>query len=403
MYFMKIIYYYYSDSLMRVLEKYNVELPQELKNELLDTIDVELIKELIKDGSFEIEIPFNGAKTCIQLEILQRNLSTFLGPIKDKLPVFCFFHHFKSSFFSNFVKKQYSEFLFVPLADNASLPESSSHDSCIEMLNLAVESAINIVVDAVEGNVTLQQMEFDLSKDTSEEFAKFEFYVKAFHNCSEHKGHEGIDALLSLANIRNGMLSIEEVCTQCELVHCLEDPTFRELSTYAEMLRTPEKIVLNQAPEIKAKFCQSLPNYDGDFDIYFMLFKELKNSFAYIHFCRKMGFVGEEGKRSFYAQRNLITQEIQYMLEQTALDDLWDAYTTLYYFIDSSITYNAWMNGLEQLGNIQTRVNQIKALRQHSLVQLERIFNRQEVSILIVCPNMTNDFIITELNKRNHL
>ena len=365
---------------MRILEEYRVMIPQELRKELEDAIDTEMIKEFISDGSSEVEIPFDGTKTCVELELLLKELEKFLGPLQSDLPFFCFFHHYGSRFFATFVENKYSELLLetsLPLTDNP-----TSYEISTKMLHLAVEGAIAVVLDAVKGNITLKHMQLELSKDTSKEFALFEFFTNQFYKYYEPQGHTGIEALLSLASFQNGMLIIEEVCTQCELVHCLEDSTFQELCEYAKILRFPETVVLNKAPEIKASFCKNLPNYNGNFDVYFELFNELKNSFAYIQFCRKMGFVGEEGKRSFYAQRNLITQEIQYMLEQRALDDLWDAYTTLYYFIDSSITYHAWINGLKQLGNIETRVMQIKALQQHSILQLEQLFSRQEVSIL---------------------
>ena len=356
---------------MRILEEYRIPIPQKLRKELEENIDIEMIEKVISDGSIEVEIPFDGTKTCVELEQLLKELETFLGPLQSDLPFFCFFHHYGSRFFATFVENKYSEL------------NSTSYESCTKRLHLAVEGAITVVLDAVKGNITLKDMQLELSKDTSKEFALFEFFTHEFYKYYEPQGHAGIEALLSLASFRNGMLIIEEVCTQCELVHCLEDSTFQELCEYAQVLR-PETVVLNKAHEIKASFCKNLPNYNGNFDVYFKLFNELKNSFAYIQFCRKMGFVGEEGKRSFYAQRNLITQEIQYMLEQRALNDLWDAYTTLYYFVDSNITYDAWINGLKQLGNIETRVTQIQALQQHSIAQLDQLFSRQEVSILTI-------------------
>ena len=349
-------------------------IPQKLRKQLEESIDIEMIKEFISDGSGEVEIPFEGTKTCVELELLLENLVKFLGPLQNDLPIFCFFHHFGSGFFTKFVDNKYSELLFG--TDNL-----TSYEISTNMLHLAVEGAIGVVLDALKGNITLKHMQLELSKDTIKEFQLFEFFMKEFYKYNSCQGHTRIEALLSLQRFRNGMLIIEEVCTQCELVHCLEDSTFQVLCEYAEILRIPETVVLHEAPEIKASFCKNLPNYNGNFDVYFVLFNELKNSFAYIQFCRKMGFVGEEGKRSFYAQRNLITQEIQYMLEQRALDDLWDAYTTLYYFIDSRITYHTWINGLKQLGNIETRVIQIKALQQHTILQLEQLFSRQEVSI----------------------
>ena len=386
---------------MRILEEYRIVIPQKLRKELEESINIEMIEEVISDGSGEVEIPFNGTKTCVELELLLEKLVKFLGPLQNDLPIFCFFHHLGSRFFVKCVEKKYSELLYetsLPLTNNP-----TSYEISTNMLHLAVEGTIAVVLDAVKGNITLKHMQLELSKDTSEEFVLFEFFTKVFHKYHEPQGHTGIEALLSLARFRNGMLIIEEMCTQCELVHCLEDSTFQELCEYADILRIPETIVLHKAPKIKASFCKNLPNYNGNFDVYFELFNELKNSFAYIQFCRKMGFVGEEGKRSFYAQRNLITQEIQYMLEQRALDDLWDAYTTLYYFIDSSITYHAWINGLKQLGNIETRVTQIKALQQHSILQLEQLFSRQEVSILTILSSIISVFMIIEPNKRCYL
>ena len=386
---------------MRILEEYRIMIPQKLRKELEESINIEMIEEVISDGSGEVEIPFNGTKTCVELELLLENLVKFLGPLQKDLPIFCFFHHFSSGFFAKCVEKKYSELLYetsLPLTNN-----STSYEVSTNMLHFAVEGAIAVVLEAVKGNITLKHMQLELSKDTGKEFVLFEFFTNVFHKYHEPQGRTGIEALLSLASFRNGMLIIEEVCTTCELVHCLEDSTFQELCEYAKILRIPEAIVLHKAPEIKASFCKNLPNYNGNFDVYFVLFNEVKNSFAYIQFCRKMGFVGEEGKRSFYAQRNLITQEIQYMLEQRALNDLWDAYTTLYYFIDSSITYDAWINGLKQLGNIETRVTQIKALQQHSILQLEQLFSRQEVSILTILSSIISVFMIIEPNKRCYL
>ena len=383
---------------MRILEEYRIIIPQKLRKELEESIDIEMIKEVISDASIEVEIPFDGTKTCVELEQILKELKTFLGPLQSDLPFFCFFHHYSSGFFATFVEKKYSELLLeasLPLTDN-----STSYEISTKRLHLAVEGAIAVVLNAVKGNITLKDMQLELSKDTSKEFALFEFFTYEFYKYYEPQGHAGIEALLSLASFQNGMLIIEEVCSQCELVRCLEDSTFQELCEYAQVLRFPETVVLNKAPEIKASFCKNLPNYNGNFDVYFVLFNELKNSFAYIQFCRKMGFVGEEGKRSFYAQRNLITQEIQYMLEQRALDDLWDAYTTLFYFVDSRITYNAWINGLKQLGNIETRVTQIQALQQHSIAQLEQLFSRQEVSILTILSSILSVFMIVEPNKR---
>ena len=370
---------------MCILEKYQIIIPQKLRKQLEESINIDMIKDVVSDDSGEVEIPFNGTKTCVQLEVLLDELLKFLGPLKSNLPIFCFFQHFGSRFFATFVENKYRELLqetSVPLTDNPTLLEETAYEIRTQMLHLAVEGAIGVVLDAVKGNITLKHMQLELSEDTSKEFGLLEFFTKEFHKCYEPQGHTGIEALLSLKSVRNGMLLIEEVCTQCQLVHCLEDSTFQELCGYADMLCIPETIVLHRAPQIKASFCKNLPHYNGNFNIYFVLFNELKNSLAYMQFCRKMGFVGEEGKRSFNAQRNLITQEIQYTLEQRALDDLWDAYTTLYYFIDPSITYNAWMNGLKQLGNVETRVMQIKALQQHTTVQLEQLFSRQEVSIL---------------------
>ena len=386
---------------MRILEEYRIMIPQKLRKELEESIDIEMIEEVISDGSGEVEIPFDGTKTCVELELLLEKLVKFLGPLQSDLPIFCFFHHFGSRFFAKCVENKYSELLLktsLPLTDNPTSYEISMH-----MLHLAVEGAIAVVLDAVKGNITLKDMQLELSKDTSKEFVLFEFFTKEFYKYYKLEGRTGIEALSSLTRFRNGMLIIEEVCTQCELVHCLEDSTFQELCEYAKILRFPETIVLHKAPKIKASFCKNLPNYNGNFDVYFVLFNELKNSFAYMQFCRKMGFVGEEGKRSFYAQRNLITQEIQYMLEQKALDDLWDAYTTLYYFIDSRITYHAWINGLKQLGNIETRVIQIKALQQHSILQLEQLFSRQEVSILTILSSIISIFMIIEPNKGCYL
>ena len=383
---------------MRILEEYRIMIPQKLRKELEESIDIEMIKALISDGSGGVEISFNGTKTCVELELLLEELVKFLGPLESDLPIFCFFHHVSSKFFATFVENKYSELLFdasLPLTDNP-----TSYEISTNMLHLAVEGAIAVVLDAVKGNITLKDMQLELSEDTVREFQLFEFFMKKFYKYNNPQGQTQIEALLSLASFRNGMLIIEEVCTKCALVHCLKHSTFQELCEYAEILRIPETVVLHKAPEIKASFCTNLPHYNGNFDVYFKLFNELKNSFAYIQFCRKMGFVGEEGKRSFYAQHNLITQEIQYMLEQRALDDLWEAYTTLYYFIDSSITYHAWINGLKQLGNIETRVIQIKALQQHSILQLEQLFSRQEVSILTILSSIISVFMIIEPNKR---
>ena len=383
---------------MCILEEYRITIPQKLRKELEESIDIQMIKEVVSDHSGEVEISCNGNKTCIALELLLKALVRFLGPLQNDLPILCFFHHFGSKFFATFVENKYSELLFktsLPLTDNP-----TSYDISTHRLHLAVEGAIAVVLDAVKGNITLKDMQLELSQDTSKEFALFEFFTKEFYKYHEPQGHTGIQALLSLASFRNGMMIIKEVCTQCELVHCLEDSTFQQLCEHAEILRIPEAVVLHKAPEMKASFCKNLPNYNGNFDVYFVLFNELKNSFAYIQFCRKMGFVGEEGKRSFNAQRNLLTQEIQYMLEQRALDDLWDAYTTLFYFVDSRITYNAWINGLKQLGNIETRVTQIQALQQHSIAQLEQLFSRQEVSILTILSSILSVFMIVEPNKR---
>ena len=47
----------------------------------------------------------------------------------------------------------------------------------------------------------------------------------------------------------------------------------------------------------------------------------MKSLHLYVQFLRSKGFVGEEGKRKFSQERNLLTQEIQHTLEQKIIDD----------------------------------------------------------------------------------
>ena len=306
------------------------------------------------------------SKNLQETKLLLGRLKTFLGPLLNKLPDICFFEHFKSTFFSR------------------SMMPHETHHTCIS-LSKACNEALQIVNRTVVGETTLNELGLDLTDNTGKEISNFETFVLQTNKDDDELicyGREGFDSLVSLTNIHEGVLLLEEVCNRFKLENCIKDQTFHNLSGYSNKIRIPEKICLKDALHMKTEFQEAFPHRKGDFNIYFDLFRELKNSFTYVLFLRNKGFIGEAGKRKFSQERNLITQEIQHTMEQRTIDDLWDAYSILSHFLDTHVTYHTLKLGLEKLNNVEKCTLQIKALHKHPIRHLEKVFALKEVRVL---------------------
>ena len=377
---------FYSDSLFRIMELYQFCRPDEmLFQEIKKTIiNVEKINSVVLQESRNIEnresrkidsfLPLKcyGSKNVVEVENLLKNLKSILGPLCYNLHIFSFFRNFNSTCFWHFVKARYAERL-------NKLNMEFTVSICAQTLSLACDDTMKFVDKAVEGNVSLNELGLRLTKETGEELGVFEFFIAKFVGYTDRLGHQGFLALLSLNKIREGVLMMQEVFSRCDLCHCMQHERFERLSNFAELLRIPLDVQLNVALNIKEEFSNGLPNSNGNFDIYFELFKEIKNAFEYINFLRSKGFVGNDGKRKFAKERTLMTQEIQHTLEQRMIDDLWDAYSTLIFFLDTDITYEEFKEGLQKLSDIEKCVQQIKTLKAHSITEIKRIFALREV------------------------
>ena len=377
---MLIITYFYSGSLLQVLETYGIVLPEDINTDLMNTIDpqeVKMILALFKTGNIEIhrqqQLSFNGSRSLMETVVLLAQLKVFLGPLVNLLPEICFFQHFNSQFFINSTKHCLTE----PLVTTCILSEFSQAIN----LSAACQRALSIVCRTAEGDATLKELEFEPCDSTGKEIAIFEMFATQRHTNRVCYGYGGFKALLSLKNIYEGMGFLQEIFDLFELVLCIRDITFEKLLDFSGRLRVCRKVPLKTAYCMKEDFHRGLPNCEGDFEVYFDLFKELRNSSMHVQFLRNKGFIGEAGKRKFSQERNLITQEIQQTLDQRILDDLWDAYSVLSIFLDTKITYSALKNGLEKLNNIEKCLLRIKALHQHSIKALDRIFALKEVSV----------------------
>ena len=370
---------FYSGSLFRVLKMYQISLPSVISEEVSDTIDMSEVEKSVctceRGVEFDydqLQLKFNDTKNLGQTEQLLDKLREFLGPqLSEMLPSICFFQHFQSTFFINFTQ----ESLKPPPDDKYGLNE-------FQTLSEACEKALSLIYRAAEGNVTLKELKLDISDATGREISIFETFALQRNSEQVCYGHEGFKALMSLSNIHEGMRLLEEIFDRFQLQFCVKDSTFQNLVSKSYALRIYEDVHLKDAFKIKGDFHDGLPNIKGNFEVYFVLYRELKNYFQYVQFLRNKGFVGEAGKRKFSQERNLITQEIQQTLEQRILDDLWDAYSVLSHFLDTRITYESLKAGLEKLNNVEKCVLQIKALHQHSIKDLDRVFALKEVSLL---------------------
>ena len=365
----KFLHPLYSDSLYRILEKYRIQMPKDLHDELQEMVDLSPIDTFLAKycgTQEEIQLKFNESKNIVETEKLLRRLREFLGPLCDSLHIFCFFNTFTCSFFKNSIERQCY----------------SSNESVIsvEKLSLACDEAVKVIKKAASGNVTLNQLGLSISnEETKIEISIIQFFTKQIDDSIDCNCDVGFKALCSLANIDQVMSLIEVICKKYELNNCMQDPTFLKLSSHAEKLRIPEEITLKSAIDIEDEFKEGLPNLSGNYNVYIKLYCELTSCVPYAQFLRSKGFIGEEGKRKFSQERNLITQEIQHTLEQRILDDLWDAYSILCYFLNTEIVFHEWKNGLQSLNDVESCTMQIKALQQHSINQLENVFALKEV------------------------
>ena len=365
---------------MQVLETYEIVLPDDTNTDLMNTIDPQEVKKIValfKTGSTEIhrqqQLSFNGSRSLKETYVLLVKLETFLGPLVNLLSEICFFQHFKSQFFIKSTKHCLTE----PLVTTCILSEFSQAIN----LSAACQRALSIVCQTAEGDATLKVLKLEPCDSTGKEIAIFEMFATQRNTNRVCYGFGGFKALLSLKNIYKGMGILQEIFNRFELVLCIRDITFEKLLDFSGRLRVCKNVPLKEAYCMKEDFHRGLPNRNGDFEVYFDLFKELRNSYLFVQFLRNKGFIGEAGKRKFSQERNLITQEIQQTLDQRILDDLWDAYSILSIFLDTKITYSALKNGLEKLNNIEKCLLRIKALCQYSIKALDRVFALKDVSV----------------------
>ena len=364
---------------------YGISLPEDINRQLLDTVNSAVYEKIaLKYEAGQVtngELQFYGSKNLLELESLFENLRKFLGPIWDDLPKICFFRHCNSNFFVKSTKDRLRRSVQSLAQQDA---KQVNENSYITALSEACAGTLSVINQAIEGNITLNQLGLDLSEETGKEISIFE---ASSNNNDDHEqrssyGEKGFEALMSLTNIHEGVQLFESVCNKYELEMCIHDDVLQKLSMYSSRLRIPEDVQLKTAFHMKMEFHSGFPNLNGDFETFFELFRELRNSFMYVQFLRSKGFIGEAGKRKFSQERNLITQEIQNSIEQKILDDLWDAYSVLSYFLDTKISYQNLKSCLESLNNIERSVLQIKALQQHSIQQLDKVFALKEVRII---------------------
>ena len=328
-----------------------------------------------KSGQVNIisHLKINGSKSVIELEDLLQKLIRILGCLRHNLHIFSFFKNFESACFLKRVKDYYAERIMDVIGGDFTI------NNCAKALSLACDDAVIFVNKTVEGNVSLNELGLELSKDTEEELSIFEFFVKQSSGYTVPRGHAGFLALQSLTNIRVGVIKMEEVFNLYDLHSCMQNGKFRRLSEFAELLRLPLEVHLSVALDIKEEFSTCLPSSNGNFDVYFDLFKIMKGILGYIKFLRSKGFVGADGKRKFSIERTLMTQEIP-CLEQKMIDDLWDAYSTLIFFLDTDVAYEKFIHGLQKLDNVETCIKQIKTLKTHPIREITRIFALKEVN-----------------------
>ncbi len=364
-------YYNFSDSLYRILKRYDVLISTNILEDMMHTVNECEIERIIGIDTImqitPVQLTFNDSMTLSKTKHLLKSLKDCLGPLCDNLSHICFFEHFRSDFFLR------------------TLAQPSDHEqhTCYT-LSKACDNALHIIDETVQGDVSLRELGLNLTEATRNEISNFEKLVVHKNKQVElalcRFGLKGFDALVSLTNIHEGVMLLEEVCKQFKLENCINDDTFLRLSAYSDRIRTPVDISFKDASYMRMEFQEAFPHLNGNFNVYFNLFRELKDSFSYVKFLRKMGFIGEGGKRKFSKERNLITQEIQDTLEQRIIDDLWDAYSTLSHFLDDQVTYHTLKLGLEKLNNVEKCMFQIKALHKHSIKQLEKVFALKQVS-----------------------
>ena len=340
-------------------------------------VGVEEIESALSNESGKVKIilklKINDSKSVVELEDLLQKLIRILGCLQHNLHIFSFFKNFKSACFWKCVKDYYAKRVMNVVDGNFTI------NSCAKALSLACDDAIIFVNKTVEGNVSLNELGLGLSKDTGKELGILELFVVKSGGYTVPRGHAGFLALQSLTNIREGVIKMEEVFKIYNLHHCLQNGKFQRLSEFAESLRHPLEVHLSVALDRKEEFSSSLPNSNGDFDVYFELFGIMKGVLEYIKFLRSKGFVGTDGKRKFSKERTLMTQEIP-CLEQKMIDDLWDAYSTLIFFLDTDVAYGKLIDGLQKLGNVETCIKQIKTLKTHPIREITRIFALKEVN-----------------------
>ena len=347
---------------MNVLKTYQLTLPFDLIVSIKHTY-YDIQKLVQERGNKIISLPAfhqSNDKSISNFVSMCKKLETFIGPLQKNVMYLLAFHYLKSKYVTLLMTKN--------MKDTTAL--SVAVDDCLKNIQQAI----------VDGSFCLNEMYLDLSIESQSEVKQLaKFVKKQFSGSYKQYGLDGFNALQSMEHLRVLTTSLSELFFKFGIEKCYSSSTFSKLSDNCKELENPQLIPLRHAVDIQNLFHEVFPHTSERCEELLQLFKEITLAEPYVRFCKRIGFGGENGKRLFLSRYNFILQEIHNLSEQHAVDALWMAYNTIFPFIDDDMDFNMFCRIMQNLGNIQKKITQVRTLCQQNLGLLEECFTRDEV------------------------
>ena len=424
-------------SLVSILTGHGVELPTTLSAVLSQSFllpgeqkpDMELVEHIPSSsttGKFvppdpDVKLKLSKSVTLNVLTTLIHDILEFVHPIAAYINILVYFKLHPSRVFSTYLHKKV-EAQVLPVHNGE--PGQDFRNEVQERLPVTISILRNALQCTVEliGKIMKGAANYDeivaggllnaQSDGNANIFAEPRFDVEEeflnlvkcpqFGVYGAQQGLYIVKCLLKLHQLPHYVEMIQCVCRQYHLEQCQEDPNFKQVSQWAEVLQKEgERENLTSAKAktmwetVQKIFCLK----DGSSLKCLDLFSKIADSVDFYHFLEEKQFTGMKGKELFIQQFELVTAQLQHEeYKESVLNHLFAAFKFISPFTDPGQSFSSLMTAVTSL-DTTVGLTQLDTVKNN--MHLIRLwFSRAEVSLQGLLMIFTDQSIIEHVKAR---
>ena len=339
----------FRDSIINILRKYHVSLPQDLHQEMKvyvafpkDRLSEDFKDYHIPEGNSPVKLKLSKMLTLAMLEEFNKNLARFLEPLHSAFlhhqhgktityqDVLLYFHDVKSELFRSYLEIE--------------LRKNGPANRGISWLKDALSEVIERFRRILNGSATFSDMPSETSSRTTIK-AEIEL-LQRFEGFSGYQASTAMshfENMLVLSSLLPYLLALTDIFEMYEELQTFSCDAVQKLKDIVHSLDDRSALQLYEATE-KLSVVKDILHLKGDRWEYLKIIYSLKDSTELHAFLAEIGCLGESGREVFEQKYRLVTQQLQgEEYQQNVLNQLYAVYQFFAPLFDENQTFDEFI------------------------------------------------------------